>query len=180
MGEAARRHGDQRPRQIFRRLMREAGEDHLVQRIGLALDGFHNPRVAMTMGDHPPGGDGIQQPAFVGFQPSALAVRHQGGVRRQGVLGEGMPDRRSHAKSAASKVLAKTAASRPGVKGSITGSRPSRFALPISAMIFSLSGLASPMKATPNSGMSRLRIASSDSSVWLMVPSWVRAQRISG
>src|SRR5262249_6640915 len=136
--------------------------------IGLTLDGLDDPGMTMTMGDHPPGGDRIQHPAIFGVQPGALAARHQSRIRDQRVLGEGVPDRRTHVKSPAAKFSANTVFNRAAVSGSTTGKRPRRFTLPISAMMVSLSTLASPMKATPCSGISRARTASMDNSVWLM------------
>ncbi len=43
-----------------------------------------------------------------------------------------------------------------------------------------VSGAASPISATPSTGTPRSRMAASDSSVWLMVPSRVRAQSTVG
>jgi len=40
--------------------MGEARENHLIELIDLLLDRLHDPGIAMAMGDHPPGGNGVQ------------------------------------------------------------------------------------------------------------------------
>src|SRR6185436_6723334 len=114
----------------------------------------------MGMGDHPPGGNGVEHAAVRGVEPRALAARHQGCVRCQRMLGEGVPDRRTHVKSRAAKLSANTLFNWAEVNGWMMGNRPRRFTVPISAMMDSLSVLASPMKATPCKGILRRRIAS--------------------
>jgi hypothetical protein len=47
----------------------------------------------MTMGDHPPGGNRIQQTAMLGLKPCAFAAIHARHCRADGVLREGMPNR---------------------------------------------------------------------------------------
>src|SRR5206468_773540 len=101
-----------------------------------------------------------EQAALFGFQPGAFASCHQSRFRRQRMLGKGMPDGRTHAKSAGLKALINAIAKSPAVTGVMTGKRPRRFTLPISAMAFSLSGFASPIKAMPCNGILRARMAS--------------------
>ena len=93
MRQARRRNRDQAPRQVLRRLVGETGEDHLIELIGLRLDRVDDPGVAMAMGDHPPGGNRIQQTAMLGLKPRAFAAIHARHHRADGVLGEGMPYR---------------------------------------------------------------------------------------
>src|SRR5688572_13814519 len=145
--QAGRRVFYQTQREVFGGLVGATGENHLIQSIGLRLDRRHDPGVAMTMGDHSPGRDRIKQSAMPGLEPGALRTIDAWHVRRQRMLGEGMPDRGCHAKSALLKLAAKTDPKRPRTRGTICGRRPNRFTRPFSAMMLSLSSLASPMKA---------------------------------
>src|SRR5260221_11001361 len=70
--ERRRRDRNEMPRQLFRRLVRKAGEDHLVEAIHLALDRLHDVRMAMTMGHDPPGRNGVEDtPPIDGPEPAA-------------------------------------------------------------------------------------------------------------
>ena len=48
------------------RLVGEFREDHLVERLGLRLDGVDDARMPVSMSDHPPGRDGIEDALPVG------------------------------------------------------------------------------------------------------------------
>ena len=65
-------------------------------RSACALDRRHDARMAMAMGDHPPGRDRVEDaPAVGGLEPRALARRDLDRLGLHRVLGEGMPDRRA-------------------------------------------------------------------------------------
>ena len=65
MVKAARRQLQKRCGDFLRRLMRIAGEDDLVELFPPAANGVDDVRMAVTMGDDPPGRDGIDDAAAV-------------------------------------------------------------------------------------------------------------------
>lgn len=94
------RHRKQCLRHILGGLVGEAGEDHLIQRVGLSFDSGHDAGMTMAVSDHPPRRDRIQNGlTLCGFQPCPLAARNQRRRIRQGMLCERVPDGRRHAKS---------------------------------------------------------------------------------
>src|ERR1700722_3022271 len=151
------------------------GEDDLVELFGLLLNRAHDRRMAMAVGDHPPGGDRIDDAAAVGGkQISALAARDFHHVRLKRMLGERMPDRRrflrrrflGHHRPKSLGLNAAANASRNVLlfNGESGGSRPSRCTRPISQIALSLSGWLSPIKAIPRISIPRRRKASIESS----------------
>ena len=54
MREAARRDFDQSAGNCFRRFMRKARENQLIQLVGLLLNGAHDPWMTMAVGNNPP------------------------------------------------------------------------------------------------------------------------------
>jgi hypothetical protein len=129
--EPRRRQRHQAPRELLRGLVREAGENHLIEAVGLVLDRLHDVRMTMAVGHDPPGRDGIEDaPAIGGFQPCSGAFRDQRRIRLYRMLRERMPDRgrRRHAascrKSSIRKCRAKVARSDGPVRGSRYGRRP--------------------------------------------------------
>src|SRR5262249_30253846 len=144
--EAGRGDGDEPLREVLGRLVREACEDHLVQMIGRFFDRRHDAGMTVAVGDDPPGRNRIEDaPTVRCLEPGAVGARHHDGGGLQRMLREGMPNRRlgsgahlcaSYAKkSARRKFSAKAVAS--DVRSSLArwGRRPSRFTLPISAMV---------------------------------------------
>src|SRR3546814_13304888 len=98
-------------------------------RIGVACDDRGNA-VAMCL--PPQRGDRIGGArAIGGVQRGALGADDGGDRLAERVLGEGVPDRRGHAKSSAWKAVTKAAASVSGVSGSRRGRRTRSFTLPI-------------------------------------------------
>ena len=84
---------DQPPRQVFGRLVGESGEDDLVVVLARRPDRLHDRRVAVAVGDDPPGGDGIEDARAVLLDQTGAVRLHDTLHRRfQRVLGEGMPD----------------------------------------------------------------------------------------
>ena len=131
--------------------MGPAGKDDLVQPIALLLDRGDDFGVAMTMGLHPPAGDGIDNLCAVrAVQRRALGSRDFRNWLAQTVLGERVPDIEAHgAKSATAKLASKAAVRVAGDRWSMTGSRPSRLTSPIREMVCSLSACSGPTKAMP-------------------------------
>jgi hypothetical protein len=74
--------------------MRILGEDDLIECFGCRSDGVHDDRMPVTMGDHPPGGDRIENRAAI-FIDKIGAVGPDDSFHRrfQRMLGKGMPDR---------------------------------------------------------------------------------------
>ncbi len=66
MREAGRRHGEQLLGQLLGRLVGVFGEDHLVRVVGGCANGGDDARMPVAVGDHPPGGDGVDDPPAVG------------------------------------------------------------------------------------------------------------------
>ncbi len=58
--QARRRDFDQAARDLFRGLMRDAGENHLIEPPGLPLDGLHDGRMIMAVGYDPPGRNAVE------------------------------------------------------------------------------------------------------------------------
>jgi hypothetical protein len=74
--------------------MSETGEDDLVQLVRLRLDRRDDPRMAVTVGHHPPRRDGVEDPASIGrLEPGPLPAHNGRHLAEHGMLGEGMPDR---------------------------------------------------------------------------------------
>jgi len=93
-GEVRGQLGPQPHHQIQGGLVGEAREHHMVELRGLALQGAHQPRVAVAVQAGPPARDAVQHPLAVGQQQvAALAAHH--GHRRIGLvhlhLREGVP-----------------------------------------------------------------------------------------
>ncbi len=151
MLQPRRRDGDQTAREALGGGVGEAGEDHLVEPVGLLLDGGDDVRVAMAVGDDPPRRDGIEDAAPVRrFEPRALGPRDLQHLGLHSVLRERVPDGRgpprahgdtSTTKSARSKCWSNAARKVAEVRGSTCGSRPSRRTSPISAIVRSEIGL---------------------------------------
>jgi hypothetical protein len=131
----------------------QSGEDDLVEGLGLPGDGYLDAWLRMAVGDDPPGGDGVDDPAAVGGKNCcAFAALDQRDLFAQSVLGEGVPDGDFPvivSKSAKSKFSANFWCSIFASIGSIQGRRPRRLTLPSRAIVASLSSFASPMKAMP-------------------------------
>ena len=76
MREPRRRDRNQAARETLGGLMREAGEDHLIEPVRLGLDRRDDVRMAVAVRGDPPRRDGIENAAAVrSFQPCALS-RH--------------------------------------------------------------------------------------------------------
>src|SRR5258708_4155377 len=156
-----RRDRNEMPRKLFRRLVRKASEDHLVEAIHLVLDRLHNVRMTMTMGYDPPRRNGVEDTATIGgLEPGALTSGDWRRLGLHGMLSERMPYRRhrfhpaeSFRKSSILKWRAKAARNTSPVSGSRCGRRPRRRAYPISTMMRSDSAFSSPMKTTPRSAI---------------------------
>ena len=189
--QAGRRDRQKRARNRFGGLVREAGENHLIELVGLRLDRGDDLRVAVAVRDDPPRRDGIEDaPAVRRRQPCALGARDLQHVAFERVLREGMPKRRrtrwswpAHPKPedvAQWKLAAKAARSVAGSSGSRRGRRPEHLARRRNAR-WSRRILCRlvPVKAMPSMGMARRFSASIDSRLWLMVPSRVRGARAS-
>ncbi len=90
MRQAARCDVDEPARERFGGLVREAGENDLVQPLGLLADGGNDARVPVAMGDDPPRGDCVKETAAIlPRQPGALGGADGDHLRLQAVLGEG-------------------------------------------------------------------------------------------
>ena len=87
---------DEPPRQLFGRLVREAGEDHLVQLVGLGPDRRHDAADGDGHASSPTRTRShrrcVARPSASSHAPSVRTTA--GIVAVQRVLGEGMPDRR--------------------------------------------------------------------------------------
>jgi hypothetical protein len=58
------------------RLVREAGKDHLIETGSLCFDRRHDARMPVAVGDDPPRGHGIEDPAAIRrLEPGASARR---------------------------------------------------------------------------------------------------------
>ena len=137
--------------QRARRRMGPAGKDDLVQPGALLLDRSDDFGVAMSMGLHPPAGDGINNLCTVrAVQRRALGSRDFRNRFAQTVLGKRVPDIEAHGiKSATAKLASKAAVRVAGDRWSMSGNRPSRLTSPNRQMVCSLSACFGPTKAMP-------------------------------
>ncbi len=94
MCQTGRRHRDQIGSDRLGRLVRQAGEDHLVETLRLLLHRRHDTRMTMAVRDHPPRRYGIENtPPIRGLQPRPGCPLDDREIVDQRVLRERMPDR---------------------------------------------------------------------------------------
>ncbi len=94
--ETGRRDIDERSGQRFGRFVGIFGEDDLVIVLTRRLNGLHDCRMPMPVGDHPPGRNRIKNPVAI-LIGEICAFRMDDALHRRlkRVLGEGMPDGRN-------------------------------------------------------------------------------------
>ena len=93
----ARRQREQSPRHFFGGGVSIAGENKLVERAGLLRDRGGDARVAMAMSRNPPAGNGVdQRRAIRQMEQRAFGAYDMRDRLVEAMLGEGMPDGRSH------------------------------------------------------------------------------------
>ncbi len=143
--ETLGREGDEAARKRLRRLMRVAGEDDLIELLGLFADRPHDLGLAMAVGDDPPGRNGVENARSVHrLEPTAFGARDLDRARLQGVLRIGAPHGRmsddrhavcSPVKSPRAKAASKAERSASRVSGASNGKRPNSRAPPIVAIV---------------------------------------------
>jgi hypothetical protein len=118
-------------RHCLGRRMGEAGKNDLVEVACLLADCSHDPRVAVAVGGHPPGGDCIDDPPAVGGeQCRARGFHHKRNGFTQAMLCKRMPDRGfidfHIVKSCSLKPMLNARDSDSASGGTTQGSRPNR------------------------------------------------------
>ena len=139
-------------RQLLGRLVREAGEDHLIEPLGLLRDRGDDLRVAVAVRDHPPGRDRVEDARGrrARVEPGALGRGDLDGIAAASACwvkgcqtgrsdrSWALPPRKSIGGSCAAKAARSVAAS----SGSRRGSRPSRRTPPNAQIVRSVSGVS--------------------------------------
>ena len=178
----------QSPRDGFGRLMGKPGKDNLIEFIRLLANGLHDLRVPVAVRDDPPRGNTVEDTTPVGcFEPRTFGTRDRQHLGFQSMLGERMPDGGAihgpnlrHLEDPERRNWRQKLGQCGAVEWRQSRQASELRTRPNDAIVRSLSVFSSPMKAMPRIGMARCFSASIDSKEWLMVPSRVDAQRMTG